>query len=438
MTEFLDKEQQRVLARMASDTVANVFILWWAMGTGKTRIGLFAFEQSGYHDLIVICRRVSFSDWVEEMEKCGLDFLVYANDYKGTSIIRLSKGKRVLLVSHGSLHKLPERFPKGEFLIVDEFYLFSNPKAKRSKQLQAMSFLCSARLGLSGTIMPSRDNLTIFGQFAALNCERILASGTTEFKSKFQNRTKGEYGMVFANKKGSEKRIAKIVAPYVDTYHPEKRPTKTQIISVEATAQQRALYREVKELYQLGKKEFKHVVETLPVLFGISNGWQWDTSYGRVLKFLECPKLDRLQMLMEEIKVEGYKAVIWCGQHADIYRIEGKFGEIFSLCRFTGQDEFDVKGWEAGKYDFCLATVANGASVNHFRNTKFAIYYSINYKWLDMEQSMMRHERKSSEHDGAHYYFLQTKGTMDARAHYLVMESKKQEKEVIQSLMKEL
>lgn len=435
MLKYLDEQQQRVLARMASDTVDNVFILWWAMGTGKTRLGLFAFEQSGYNDLIVICRRVSFLDWIEEMKKIGLDFTVFCDDYNPASIQYLGSSKRMLLCSHGSLHKLPERFPKGEFLIVDELYLFSNPKAKRSKQLQAMSFLCSARLGLSGTIMPSRDNLTIFGQFAALNCQRILASGTTEFKSKFQVRSKGKYGQISTNKPGSDKRIAQLVAPYVDIYHPEKRPTKTQIIHVEATAQQKALYREVKELYQCGKREFKHAVETIPVLFGISNGW---IEKDRQLQDLICPKLERLGMLLDELKTEEQKAVIWCGMYNDIDIIELEHLKSLSFCRFTGQDKFDSRGWEKGEYDFCLATVANGASVNHFRNTKYAIYYSINFKWLDMEQSMMRHERKSSEHDGAHYYFLQTKGTMDARAHYLVMESKLAEENVIKELQKEL
>lgn len=435
----LDENQQRVLARIASDSVANVFILWWAMGSGKTRIALFAFEQSGYNDLIVICRRVSFSDWIEEMLKVGLNFTVFQDTYSPKNIINLgdSKSKRMLLISHGSIHKLPENFPKGEMLVVDELYLFSNAKAQRSKQLHKMSLFCSARLGLSGTIMPARDNLTIFGQFAALNAERVLASGSTEFKSKFQNRTKGKYGMQFANKPGSEKKISQLVAPYVDIYKQEKRPTVVQIIQVASTPQQRELYREVKELYQIRKREFKHAVQTIPVLFGISNGWVKNDIGANIN--LECPKIDRLAMILEELHSQGSKAVIWAGMHSDLYRIAEEFDGYFSFCRFTGADyDFDLKGWEKGKYDFCLATVANGASVNHFRNVKYAIYYSINFKWLDLEQSMMRHERKSSEHNGAHYYFLQTKGTLDARAHYLVMQSKKEEQDIIRILQQEI
>lgn len=434
MNQYLDSEQQRVLARMISSQTSNVFILWWDMGTGKTRVALFAFEQSGYDDLIVICRRVAFEDWIKEMILVGLDFNVYQDNYNGKSLVHLAntkKPKRMLLISHGSLHKLPERFPKGQFLTIDELYLFSNPKSKRSKQLQAMSLFCSARLGLSGTIMPSRDNITIFGQFEALNAGRVLASGTTEFKTKYQNRSKGSHGMLFSNKPGAAARISKIVAPYVDIYKPERRMTRIQKIEVTATAEQKALYREVKELYKVGGRQFKHAIELIPVIFGISNGW---INYQRhLIQTLESPKIERLKQLCEELHAQGSKAVIWCGMHLDIWRIEQALSN-FSLCRFTGKDKFD----EDSDYDFCLATVANGASVNHFRNVKYGIYFSINFKWLDLEQSMMRHERKSSEHDGAHYYFLQTKGLGDARAHYLVMESKKQEDEVKQILAKEL
>lgn len=435
MINFLDSQQQRALRRMSSEECPNVFILWWKMGTGKTRLALAAFEQSGFKDLICVVRRISFDDWIEEMEKCGLDYLVYANDYKGSSVRRLSKSKRrVLLVSGGDLKSVPQHFPKGQMLVVDELYLYGNPKSKRSKLLQKISLFCSVRLGLSGTIMPAKDVMTIFGQFFALQAHRILASGTTEFSTRYQTKAKTKFGYSFLYKDGSYEKITKIVAPYVDVYMPESRPTRTQILAVTKTKQQAEAIAQLKEVYEWNNKQYEYALQILNVVNGISNGWWIDISEG--LKFLASDKITKLLALVDDLVSSGERIVIWCAYHNDIARIQSEIKH--TCCLFTGTDYFDREGWERNDYQVVLATEAFGASVNHFRNVKYAIYYSINYKLLDLQQSMARHERKDSSHSGAHYYFFQTKGTNDARIYNLVTNSELLEKKIIHTLQKEL
>lgn len=435
---YLDEHQKQVLTRLQKEENPSAFILWNKMGSGKTRLALWAFEYSGFTDLIVICRRVSFGDWIEEMKVNGLDYMVFEDGYdlinlRLTLPNRLKPNRRMLLFSGGDLKNFPSNYPKGQMLVIDELYLFGNSKAKRSQKLQQISPFCSAVLGLSGTIMPSQDNATIFGQCMAVGIHRVLARTLTEFRTRFQDAMQTRFGRQTKNKSGSNKQIKALLEPYIDVYMPESRPTRTQIIKVKPLPEQKAALKELKDNYEFKNIEYKYTLQIVLVAAGISNGWFVNESGGG---HLESSKVDRLKAILEELKSEGEKAVIWCAYHNDIERI-ARSG-LFSFCRFTGRDDFDEKGWKEGKYNFCLATESMGASVNYFADVQYAIYFSINFKLLDLQQSMARHERKNSQHSGAHYYFLQTEGTPDVRAYHLVTQSHKSEQELVKTLKNEL
>lgn len=443
MNQLLDDHQLATLERMIAPECPNVFVCWHKQGTGKTRLALFAFENSNFDDLIVVCRRISFDDWIEEIEKCGLDFLVYTNDYTPKSCKRLPKSrwtremlkpKRVLLVSGGSLHKLPQHFPKGEMLCVDELYLFSNPRAKRSKQLQRVSLFCSARLGLSGTLMPSQDNTTIYGQMMALQGEKVLARTLTDFRSKYQQQCQGRFGKEYLNKKGSEDEIKAVLHNHCSVYFPPTPPARIQILAVAKTPKQASQIKELKKSYELNGCEYKYALQLVNVINGISNGWFIDQM--GLFHSLPASKIDKVHALVDDLVSGGERVVIWCAYHSDIQRIE--LDIKFPFLKFTASNPWDRAAWETGVPKVVLATEANGASVNHFRDVKYAIYFSLNFKLLDLQQSMMRHERKDSKHGGAYYYFLQTKGTLDARTYSLVNESDKKEKQLIEILSKEI
>lgn len=433
-----DEHQTKALARMVDPSAGNVFICWNKMGTGKTRLGLGAFEASGFKDCIIVCRRISFEDWALEMDKLGLDYLVYANNYNMSSAIRIPNApwplKTILLVSAGNLKSIPDFFPKGQMLIVDELYLFANPKTKRSLLLQRISLFCSARIGLSGTLMPAQDNITIFGQLMALQAHRILARTSTEFRSRFQQAARGKFGREYLYKPGANEEIAKILAPMVDIYFPESRPTRTQILVTPKTKWQINAIRELEENYELNNREYEYALQIVNVVNGISNGWWYDVDND--CQFCDSGKVDRLLSLLDDLVSAGESVVVWCAYHNDIARIASELKHPW--LEFTARVPFDSKAWTTGKIKIVLATEANGASVNHFGQVKYAIYYSLNFKLLDLQQSMMRHERKNSLHDGAHYYFLQTAGTMDARAYYLVTKSDLSEKKLVTTLKQEM
>lgn len=431
LLELASPEQKRALTRMELTDV-NVFIAWWKMGTGKTRLALLAFALSNFSHAIIVTRRVAFYDWIQEVNLCKLNFTIFLNSFETKNCKQLGrKDKTILLLSGGDLKNIPDNYPKGEMLIVDELYLFSNPKAKRSKLLRNLSLFCSARIGLSGTIMPAQDNFTIFGQLMALNAHRLLARNATEFRSRFQIAMQTGFGRMYMNRPGSKDEISKLLSAVVDLNFPETQPLVRQIVKVTKTPKQKKAIDELKKYYEFDGKEFEYATQIVHAVNGISNGW-WLKEDGS-LEYLECGKFDKLEALLDELTAEGQKVVVWCAYHNDIQRIASKTKH--SYLEFTGKNNFDIDKWNKDKANIVLATEANGASVNHFAQVKYAIYYSINWFLLDLEQSMMRHERKSSQHGGAHFYFLQTAGTYDARTYQLVNEAKLKEKELISTLV---
>ena len=432
---LLSSEQKRFIDRMTDPSSPDTFIALWRMGTGKTRIALAAYALSEFNDCLIITRRVAFGSWVEEIEKCGLDFLVYQDNYTPKNLLRLGPTKkRVLLISAGDLKNVPENFPKGEMLVVDELYLFGNPQSLRSKLIRNISMFCSSRIGLTGTIMPAQDNITIFGVLRALNTHSVLARTATAFRSEYQQMFKGRFGKEFKNHPDAPAKIAEKIAHMVDYNFPEARPTRIQILACDKTSQQAAAIEEMKEFYEHKERTYDFAIQVVNAVNGISDGW-FIESDGSV-SFTPTLKIERLLALISEILAEGERVVVWCAYHNDIDRIGSELKQPW--LEFTARVPFDEAKWKSSFSSIVLATEANGASVNHFADVKYAIYYSINWKLLDLEQSMMRHERKSSKHDGANYYFLQTKGTNDARIYNMVKSSGATEKELVMTLADEI
>jgi hypothetical protein len=96
-----------------------------------------------------------------------------------------------------------------------------------------------------------------------------------------------------------------------------------------------------------------------------------------------------------------------------------------------GGQDFDLERWRSGSVSVCLATEASGSSVNHFDQTAYAIYFSANYKWLDMQQSRGRTDRKSSRHSDVFYKYLQVEGSMDSHVYRSALASGEREARLI-------
>lgn len=435
----LDEHQSHALQKAMDDKTPNVFIAWWIMGSGKTRFSLAVAECSEYKEIIVVCRRSAFGTWIDEINLLNLEYTIYENDYTVKNLHRFSRKKgatRVLLISAGDLKNIPQQLNWGEILlIVDELYLFANPNSARSKLIQRFSLFCSARLGLSGTIMPAQDNATIYGQLMALQAHRYLAPNITRFRETYQNKAKSMYGYLFHNRKNSVEVIKQKLAFMIDVHFPEQRPTRIQIVKLQKDKDQIKAVQDLQELYEHKEQTYDWALQIVHAVNGIANGW-W---FNRITGQLEYTKSEKLQYtidLVDDLLASGEPVVIWCAYHNDIARIAAELKVTWM--EFSAHCAFDVELWKSGKVKVVLATEANGSSVNYFKHVKYAIYYSIDFKLLNLQQSMTRHERKGSTHDGAHYYFLQVRGTLDAHTYNLVTKSDKAEKDLILALADEI
>lgn len=99
----------------------------------------------------------------------------------------------------------------------------------------------------------------------------------------------------------------------------------------------------------------------------------------------------------------------------------------------VGGRKFDHEGWHRDG-QVAIATEDCGVSFNHFKDCALAIYYSMTFKWLSLQQSKGRTDRKDSKHSTCKYLFLQTRGSMDAHIYNVVNKSRSSEQELINNL----
>lgn len=437
MTALLHQRQQEAVVKLHQSRGG---IVWWKVGEGKTRIGLFLFAslQALFNwqlpsICLVVCRRNAFLDWREEIERCFSSVSVYENE-----IPSLPPGSQpvFLLISTGMMEKAKIASLQNNlfirFVILDELWLYANNKSARSK---AAYLLTKNRksVGLSGTIMKARDTSEVYSQAMAVQKHRYLADSITKFRSQYQ-KTKfiqaGGFPIAFA-KKGSYKKIMAALEDVSDIHFPSgSRVITEQFHNVEPTAKQKQYFHELKEFYSIDELdvEYDHVIVISTKAQQIANGWL-KTEEGGILN-IPSNKYQKLEDEIQDIIMGGYRVVVWCAFRYDVKMLAAKLP--FASVQMLAGHPFDVDTWRHGDARICLATEASGSSVNHFVDTPYAIYFSANYKWLDMQQSRGRTDRGSaSRHAQCFYKYLQVAGSMDSHVYRTALASGRDERKLI-------
>jgi heat shock protein HspQ len=130
-----------------------------------------------------------------------------------------------------------------------------------------------------------------------------------------------------------------------------------------------------------------------------------------------------------ELHDAGEPTVIWCAFREDVFLIKRAL-EIPHVT-MVGGTEFDMETWKRNDCNIAIATVAMGSSVNHFAQCSYGIYFSMDYKWLNFQQSKGRHIRKNSEHSIATFYHLFLEGGLDETIYKRVESARLEEQRVI-------
>lgn len=411
----LSARQQRALGIF---TKSFGGICWWKMGQGKTRIALFWFAtlQNFYKwslPSICICivRRRAFYDWRQEIQNMFPGAGIWENDIP---IHPPGNNIQFLLLSEGMVTKLVDVYAKyrtARAVILDELWLYANPESAKSKAAYRFG-LGRKSLGLSGTIMKARDTAEVFSQARAVSKHRYLAPNLTNFRSQFQICQAQDGYSSFYPKKGSYQQIMDKLSGCSDVYFPKSDlPITEQRHSIPATTEQIKYLRQLKDYFCLDEHglEFKNAMATTVKAQQIADGFihLGEGEFVEVSTF----KLGKLVEELDTIVASGERVVVWCAFRQTVELICRTIP--FATLQMVGGKDFDVATWERGDIKVCVATEASGSSVNYFRHTPYGIYYSVNYKWKDLEQSRYRHNRKDSRHSECFFKYLCVEGSLD-------------------------
>lgn len=399
---YLNENQTKAVDKLAK---AGRGICWWRIGEGKTRIALAWASllcSDNNSKALVVCSPNAVRQWMDEANLCGfsrLEFLSYG-------VLQTSQADSVIY------HMLKDTTIK--CAIIDELWLFKNVKALRSQKVHKISAALPT-LGLSGSLVTARNIEDLFGQAYAVSIERNLCSSLTKFRTQFcVSAPSFGGGLRYWAAAGALETIQKRLAPFVDIYFPPpERAAKLIPITVNPTEQQQEHLTRVKEEYfttlDSGDLEIKNAAVLISKIQQISDGAVID-SCGNVAS-VQSSKLSRTIELLDQLSDAGERPIVWVAFKASLDLLASRLGK--KATTLSSHTEFDFKGWKQKKYNFCIATIGSGASLNDFTETQYAIVYSAPYNHRAVQQAFGRTNRKGSPHQVAYYYLMQTDQTVD-------------------------
>lgn len=398
-------------------------IIYGKVGEGKSRIALRLFAtlqlKTKTNICVIVCRRKAYFDWTNEIKICGYsDWKVLEFNSKRPFI--RPNASTIWLVSADMLPKVVSRlilFSQIRMVIYDELYLFSNAKAIRTIAAHTLSCNVAKTVGLSGTIMPAQDNLSLWGQTKAVGLSGNLARNITEFRSRFQFSfmMPGLGFRQFRNRPDSKHRILSLLQKNITLHFPKgARQLIQKFNEVPQTDQQKKIIKQLKEEYYVkfekdGELEIKVATDLCTKIRQISNGYLFD-SKGQI-HFIDSLKFDALEQSVTETLAADERMLIWCAFRYDVQMLCDRFK--FATLQMVGGKKFDHETWQNDSIRVCVATEGSGASVNHFAQVQYAKYFSMSFRWLELQQSMGRTDRTTSKHSNCHYEFFFTKDTLD-------------------------
>lgn len=437
------------------DYVQRGIALWWRVGRGKTRITYKSFAtvakrrvKDGHRPaFIVVARREAFYDWENEANKCGLDWTFIKLETEDDLFAGMLSSKPVVyLVSHGKLSKLADAIIESAYrfdaIAYDEGWLYKNPSTHHCKAAHKISEAIGRASILSGSAMTARDLTDIYGQLFAINKHDCLARTLTEFRTRYMyrfaiNPTAATQAVAWRNARGAAERVGSRVRSRcsVNFKSGDQRRIVHAVRVIPPSSVQVRAFQELREWFELEHKghriELKNTPSVITKCQQVSDGMV--NMDGRCLS-IKSEKMDYLVGILRELMEAGEKVVIWCAFKRSVTRILQRLQTVFKklgIYTMMGGTAFDVKGWQKNGR-IAIATEASGSSVNHFKDCAYAIYYSMSFKWHDLQQSRGRTNRADSKHRTCFYYYLQTKESLDAMVYRAALTSGKREAEFIQ------
>lgn len=422
-------------------------IVYWSMGEGKTRIALEILNRIKFGKpeiTLCVCRRKAFGTWRDEIRKVKLN--VRVDEFPNKKPFWSKDRPTIWLVSHAMLHKLNLSPYPIQFIIFDELYLYSNHKSKRSIAAMAVCRESNGRcIGLSGTIMPAKDTLAIWGQTRTVGLSHYLSRTTSQFYSDYKRSFLVNYGRgqinQWTDKPKAKERILERLQPYVHIHFPKsKRSIVESFHEFPLTLKQIKIIKALKDEYYISDEEqsfeleLRSALELIIKVSQIANGWCKDKTGN--FAYFPSNKLDALCANLEESYANNVQRIVWCHFKKDIDVIQDNLD--FETLKMSGSHKFDSDKWQSNKFPVVLATMGSGASINDFKNVQHASVFSQTFKFLDQSQSLARTNRYDSSHQSCQYSYYLAKGTFDKHIYNILKSTGNVEQQFIkQGILKQ-
>jgi hypothetical protein len=401
---LLDDKQNEAVWHLRESSNA---IVWWKIGEGKSRIAIYwsYWITKGNPRPLIVCSPEAMRTWQDEID------LLQLERYKPMffSFGMLTKGSKGVWELNRQLNL--RRFDPN-CAIIDELWLYKNPKSKRSGAILGIS-RAYPTIGLSGSMITAGNVEDLYGQAKAVGLGESIATSLTNFRSQFCISVQG-YGSHLNRypRKGAVETIQKRIKDSVHIWFPKDRVEAREIpTKFDPSPQQEKIANDlIKEYYVKTQQGFELEVKSkaslIIKLLQVSDGFlrSGEGSYISI----KSNKLQGLIHNISELLESGERVLVW-------FAFKKSIKEAVSLSTFptvvlSGDEKFDSEAWRRGKVNVCYATVGSGASLNDFKDVRYAIIYSSSFSFRALEQAKGRTARKSSGHSIAYYYFYQTVG----------------------------
>lgn len=416
-------------------------LLFFEMGTGKTGTAILNYRhwcnvEGRLLRCLVVAPSVVLHNWKDEF---GLFSKIDMNKiYPLTRGTGLQKAEivreKIIPIQDGmiinvnyeallneELFTAIERW-NPEFIIFDEVHYLKNSGAKRTKLCIRLAEQAKYRIGLTGTPI-LKNSMDIFGIFRAVDIGKTFGINKFVFQQKylidknarnphvsFPSWVDNPSTYAELNEKIYRKSLRKLKSECLDL------PDLIKITRyAEWGAKQKRAYNDLKKEFLAfvdnrdAKGEPRSVTASLAVvkairMLQVASGFVM-TDDGVLHEFDDCPKLDLVEELLQEIVIDGeQKCIIWTAYKHN-YRMLSRICEKLKIkhCFITGEEttnqkrESEVAFQKDPKTMVVIANASAGGVGINLTAASHSIVYSRSFSLAHSLQSEARNHRGGSE-----------------------------------------
>jgi len=434
------------------------------MGTGKTKIAVDFIANMVWHKkisrAIVVVPSEALGVWIAQIED-NCPFLLYSLLLKGetcdwdVNLIlttydhicprrkRKKPTQRAIKMAEKAGRKLKKRYFidkhvvesiirwKPEVAVIDEGHKIKRPTARRSKAVHLLGAIAEYTIDLTGTPTGNKKVLDLWSQFKFLKPD-LLEEDFADFKQHYA--VWGGFGGFQFLRHKNLKHLQKLIAPHSIVIRSVGLPEQNFIrYPVIMPPEAKDIYRQMEEefvAYVQGQNVVASIVITKMMKLSQIAGGHIKNEAKENLP-VHRAKLDAITNILDELLEQGQQRVvifarfIWeldeirkilDEQGWNTHRIKGKVPK-------EAMDRFNDEGGAM------LCQTASGSGSNNLQAANYCIFYSTDYSLINYLQAIKRIHRLGQT-KVCHYYFLQSKGTIDIRIYNLLKENKNAAEEI--------